>query len=121
MKRTLFCAVLAFSASPAMAQQVAGIDRPATTAAELRVPLAPGVDRPVTADRPELVARPDRPERIDRPDRPGGPDQQAYAQALRNAYQRAKNAVANGASPERGRTKLQEFKQQLRERWNATH
>lgn len=96
MLKIMTGAVLALFAMPAVAQQVGAAERNVTQA-------RPAQDRP--------TAHP----------RPGNDDKAAYIAALRAAHQRAKNAVANGAEPARVRAKLQAYKQQLRQRWNATH
>ncbi len=101
MKAIIAGAVLALFALPAAAQQAAAIDR---------APLDVRGAEARTAD--DRVAS--------RPHTDNG-DKAAYNAAMRAAHQRAKNAVANGASPERVRAKLQDYKQQLRRRWNATH
>ena len=92
MKPILVGAILALCATPAIAQQAPAAERSGVAARE-RVASVPG----------------------------GGSDRQDYGEALRNAYKRAHNAVENGASPERVRAKLQQYKHQLRRQWNADH
>jgi len=100
MKTVFAGAVLALIATPGLAQQVSAPNR---TASEAR----PAADR--IAPRPAPGPR------------THNGDKAAYVAALRAAHKRAKNAVANGASPARVRAKLQAYKKQLRRRWNATH
>lgn len=99
MKRYLLCAALVAAATPLQAQ----------TAGRMSVREA----RPVAAG--PVVAAP----RAVRPDRPDRPDRQAAAKHLRHIYARAHNAIENGATPERVRAKVQEYKHHLRRRWNA--
>ena len=93
MKPILVGAILALCATPAIAQQ------------------APVAERSGAAVRERMASVPGG----------SGSDRQDYAEALRNAYKRAHNAVENGASPERVRAKLQQYKHQLRRQWNADH
>ena len=91
MKKYLLGAAFVLVAQPALAQSasVTGV-REARPAAE-RV-------APVPRDRDTQTNR------------------EKAGELLNHAYRRAHNAVENGASPERVRHALQEYKQQLRER-----
>ena len=95
MKRYLLCAALVAAATTTPLQ--------AQTAGRMSVREA----RPVAAG--SVVAAP----------RAVRPDRQAAAKHLRHIYARAHNAIENGATPERVRAKVQEYKHHLRRRWNA--
>jgi hypothetical protein len=103
MNRYVLCAALLLAASPLHAETSSAV-RVARTA--------------VAAD--QAVAAP-RVERAQRQERPAPTDREIAAEHLNHIYQRAQNAVENGASPERVRAAVQDYKQQLRNRWNATH
>lgn len=98
MMKTILGAAIALSAQPVLAQTatVAG-------AREARAAAAPVRAEP--AGRVVAIPRGDGPS-----------NREKAAELLRQAYQRAHNAVENGASPERVRHNLREYKQHLRER-----
>ena len=122
MKMIILGASLVLVAAPALAQRGSVTATPRGPVAVAR-PVVVTPRTPVLVARPvagPVVVTPHRP--IDRrPNDPRPNDRQQLAAAIAAAEARAANAVANGASPERVRSKLQDYKQQLIRRYNASH
>jgi hypothetical protein len=117
MKMIILGAGLILVAAPALAQR-------GGAAATPRGPAPVARPMVVTPRAPVVVARPVAGPVVVTPRRPVDPrptDRQQLAAALAAAEARAANAVANGASPERVRSKLQDYKQKLIRRYNASH
>ena len=124
MRPILLCAALVMAATPLQAQtatRMAVREARPVAAGPVAAPRDARPIRPDRPDRPDRPERPDRPDRPERPERPDRPDRQAAAEHLRHIYARAHNAVENGASPERVRAAVQEYKHHLRRRWNAAN
>jgi hypothetical protein len=117
MKMIILGAGFILVAAPALAQ------RGGVTASP-RGPVAVARPTVVTPRAPVVVARPVAGPVVMTPNRPidrRPNDRQQLAAAIAAAEARAANAVANGASPARVRSKLQDYKQQLIRRYNASH